>query len=82
MVQAEAMEAQEAVKAAQEKSEFFGEDRKKFLGGAAEAVGYEYPTYLDGRLAGDAGFDPLRLGEDPERLGNAILGVSFMSMQG
>lgn len=29
----------------------------------------EIPEYLDGKLAGDYGFDPLGLGSSPEQLG-------------
>lgn len=30
----------------------------------------EIPSYLNGQLAGDYGFDPLRLGDDPDKLRN------------
>lgn len=30
--------------------------------------GSESPAWLDGSLAGDYGFDPLKLGKDPEKL--------------
>lgn len=32
------------------------------------AAGVVSPSYLDGSLAGDYGFDPLGLGANPERL--------------
>lgn len=38
-------------------------DRPMWLGSSMEP-----PSYLDGTLAGDYGFDPLGLGSDPERL--------------
>lgn len=30
--------------------------------------GSPVPSYLDGSMVGDFGFDPLRLGSDPEKL--------------
>ena len=48
---------------ARAKSPYYGEDRVKFLGDFFE---YEYPKHLDGRLCGDAGFDPLGLASDDE----------------
>ena len=50
--------------AARAKSEFYGAARAKFLGD----VDFDYPTYLDGSLCGDVGFDPLGLGKDPNDL--------------
>lgn len=32
------------------------------------AQGTEAPSHLDGTLAGDFGFDPLGLGEEPKKL--------------
>jgi len=46
--------------------------RKAFTVVAADRAmwipGAESPSYLDGTLAGDYGFDPLGLGSDPDRL--------------
>lgn len=41
---------------------WYGPDRPKWLG----PIPYEYPEYLRGEVAGDYGFDILRLGEDPQ----------------
>lgn len=43
-------------------SVWYGPDRPKWLG----PIPYEYPEYLRGEVAGDYGFDLLRLGEDPQ----------------
>jgi len=48
---------------ARARSPYYGVDRVKFLGDFLE---YEYPDHLDGRLCGDAGFDPLGLARDDE----------------
>lgn len=48
-------------------SKWYGPDRKLFLPGGLLTY-EEVPSYLNGELAGDYGYDPLGLGESPEQV--------------
>eukprot|EP00227_Mantoniella_beaufortii_P014043 CAMPEP_0197590976 /NCGR_PEP_ID=MMETSP1326-20131121/12406_1 /TAXON_ID=1155430 /ORGANISM="Genus nov. species nov., Strain RCC2288" /LENGTH=332 /DNA_ID=CAMNT_0043156297 /DNA_START=51 /DNA_END=1049 /DNA_ORIENTATION=+ len=45
-------------------SKWYGNDRKLYLPGGLLSLDTDVPSYLNGSLAGDYGFDPLKLGED------------------
>ena len=47
--------------------QWYGPDRKLFLPGGLLTY-EEVPSYLNGELAGDYGYDPLGLGESPEQV--------------
>jgi light-harvesting complex II chlorophyll a/b binding protein 5 len=50
--------------AGQDLSKWYGRERKLYLPGGLLNLEDDVPDYLDGTLAGDYGFDPLKLGDD------------------
>eukprot|EP00238_Polyblepharides_amylifera_P004082 CAMPEP_0196590210 /NCGR_PEP_ID=MMETSP1081-20130531/65972_1 /TAXON_ID=36882 /ORGANISM="Pyramimonas amylifera, Strain CCMP720" /LENGTH=360 /DNA_ID=CAMNT_0041913249 /DNA_START=243 /DNA_END=1325 /DNA_ORIENTATION=+ len=63
-LEAAAADMKEEQASARERSPWYGPNRPKFLG----PLEFDYPTHLEGQLAGDYGFDPLDLGKKPEDL--------------